>query len=67
MKRQLICVCVCQGHLARYLAYHCGLNVVTVDAVGCHLMAAAKFDRSSIIILDKKVLLKKIGELTSKP
>ncbi|CAI8050590.1 Protein RRNAD1 [Geodia barretti] len=33
-----------QGHLARYLAYHCGLNVVTVDAVGCHLMAAAKFD-----------------------
>lgn len=31
--------------MARYLAYHCGLDVVTVDAVGCHLKAASKFDR----------------------
>lgn len=34
-----------QGHLARYLAFHYGLNVTTVEAIGCHLLAAAKFDR----------------------
>ena len=34
-----------QGHLARYLAFHYGLNVTTVEAMGCHLSAAAKFDR----------------------
>ena len=56
---EVVDLCVCQGHLARYLAYHCGLNVVTVDAVGCHLTAAAKFDRSSIINWRKKICLKK--------
>ena len=34
-----------QGHLARYLAFHYGLTVTTVEAIGCHILAAAKFDR----------------------
>ena len=34
-----------QGHLARYLAFHYGLNVIAVEAVGCHLTTAAKYDR----------------------
>ena len=43
----LLCiVLLMQGHLARYLAYHYGLTVVTVDTVSCHLEAAAKFDWS---------------------
>ena len=33
-----------QGHLARYLAFHYGLRVTAVEAVGCHLKTAAKFD-----------------------
>ena len=33
-----------QGHLARYLAYNCGLNVTAVEAVGEHLAAATKYD-----------------------
>ncbi len=34
-----------QGHLARYLAFHFGLDVTAVEAVGLHLTTAAKFDR----------------------
>jgi hypothetical protein len=52
---EVVDLCVCQGHLARYLAYHCGLNVVTVDAVGCHLTAAAKFDSEVERGIGKKV------------
>ena len=38
--------------MARYLAYHFGLNVRTVEAVSCHLTAASKFDRQ-ILSLDE--------------
>lgn len=34
-----------QGHLARYLAFHYGLNVTAIEAVGCRLKAAAEYDR----------------------
>ena len=34
-----------QGHLARYLAFKYGLNVVTMEAVGCHITTATKLDR----------------------
>ena len=39
------CIVPTQGHLARYLAFHYGLRVTAVEAVGCHLKTAAKFDR----------------------
>lgn len=34
-----------QGHLARYLAFHYQLYVTAVEAVGCHLTTASRYDQ----------------------
>ncbi|KAL5467219.1 hypothetical protein EMCRGX_G031419 [Ephydatia muelleri] len=43
-----------QGHLARYLAFEYGLNVVTMEAVGCHITTATKLDSFAENALKRK-------------
>ncbi|XP_072050688.1 methyltransferase-like protein 25B [Amphiura filiformis] len=49
-----------QGHLSRLLSFGYGLSVTSIEAVGCHITGAAKFDRKVQEFIEKKK--RRIGE-----
>ena len=52
----LPCICLpAQGHLSRCLAFQHGLNVTSIEAVGCHQERAARYDQQVAFGMRKEV------------
>lgn len=56
-----------QGHLSRCLAFEHGLDVVSVEAVGCHQERAARFAQQVAFGMRKEALKATASEQDSLP